>query len=101
MKYCHSRPKNVRMGLILCDDMMSMMFFSELIRLQGRTIEYIPRVVSMQNREFNLELPADNVTVYWNNLSKIGQMAVELLLGRLSGKIPEQKVIRCRPVREV
>jgi DNA-binding LacI/PurR family transcriptional regulator len=88
-------------GLVLCDDIMAMNFTAELVRMQGRQIEYMPKVVSMQNREFRISLPIEDLTVYWTDLSQMAQTATELLLHRLSCRESPGERIRYRPQKEV
>jgi len=84
-------------GLVLCDDIMAMNFTSELVRLQGRHIDYMPRIVSMQNREFRIVLPVNELTVYWIDLAEMARLVTDMLLRRLSGAEPQQKLIKYKP----
>ena len=75
------RPDSVVIG----DDIIAQGFFSELVRKQGRRIDYLPPAVCLRNRKAPIDFPCREVIDYEIDSRELAEGAVEQLLNRLRG----------------
>lgn len=72
--------------MVLCDDIIAQGFFSELVRLQGKRIDYMPPAFCLRNKNAPIDFPCREVVDYEVDSRKLAAGTVELLLGRLRGE---------------
>ena len=71
--------------MVIGDDIIAQGFFSELVRKQGRRIDYLPPAVCLRNRKAPIDFPCREVIDYEIDSRELAEGAVEQLLNRLRG----------------
>ena len=85
-------PENRPDCMVLCDDVIAQGFFSELVRLQAKQIDYMPPACCMRNKNAPIDFPCNDVANSEVDCGKIAEATVELLLERLRNSDAEPVV---------
>jgi len=94
------KPEERPDGLIMCDDIMAMGFYAELIRRQSPKLEYLPPMVILRNKHIDIDVPATGVIAYENDIDAASQLVIDMLLNQLRGKEVAGRLVRQIPARK-